>query len=190
MEISQTMKHQWIPVLVLTFSGASLHAEQYPVRMTFTGSAAYLGRQIILGPNTSQVADLSQSGDGSLGPFTLREMSATGAMPSGTGCAGPNSAAFTFVAGAGVYRFRDGSLLTYKIKDGHSCIDFTAAAANTTVTQQITGGTGRFKNASGTLTLTTLGSYPILFDASGQQPVLVVFPNGTVTGTIVAPESN
>ena len=42
----------------------------------------------------------------------------------------------------------------------------------------------------GTLTLTTVGSYPILFDASGQQPALVVFPNGKVTGTIVVPESN
>jgi hypothetical protein len=158
--------------------------------MTFTGSAIYLPPQISLGPNTGQAADLSEAGDGSLGPFTLREVSATGAMPAGPGCSGPNSLAFSFVAGAGVYRFNDGSLLTYKIKEGSSCIDFTAATANTTVTQQITGGAGRFKNASGTLTLTTLGSYPILFDASGQQPVLVVFPNGTVTGTIVVPESN
>jgi hypothetical protein len=111
-------------------------------------------------------------------------------MPTGPGCSGSNSLAFSFVAGAGVYRFNDGSLLTYKIKDGSSCVDFTAASANTTVTQQITGGTGRFKNATGTLTLTTLGSYPLLFDASGQQPALVVFPNGEVTGTLVLADSN
>jgi hypothetical protein len=182
------MKHQWI--LILTFAGASLNAQQHPVRMTFTGTAIYLPPQLSLGAGTGQVADLSQTGNGSLGPFTLREASATNALPSSMGCAGPNSSAFTFAAGAGVYRFNDGSLLTYKIKDGTSCIDFTAAAANTTITQEITGGTGRFKNATGTLTLTTLGSYPILFDASGRQPVLVVFPNGTVTGTIVVPESD
>jgi hypothetical protein len=184
------MKHQWILGLVLISWGAALHAQQYPVRMTFTGSATYHSPQISLGPNTSQISDLSQAGDGSLGPFTLREASATNAMPSGAGCSGPNSAAFTFAAGAGVYRFNDGSLLTYKIKEGTSCIDFTAAAADTTITQQITGGTGRFKNATGTLTLITLGSYPIIFDVSGQQPVMVVFPNGTVTGTIVVPEPN
>jgi hypothetical protein len=179
------MKHISTLALVLAFGAASIHAQQRPVQMTFTGSAAYLAAQISLGPNTGQVSDLSEAGDGSLGPFTLREMSATFAMPSSTGCAGPNSAAFTFAAGAGVYRFSDGSLLTYKITGGTSCIDFTAAAANTTVTHEITGGTGRFKKATGTLTLTTLGSYPILFDVSGRQPVLVVFPNGTVTGTIV-----
>jgi hypothetical protein len=184
------MKSRWILGLVLTLGGASLQAQQLPVRMTFTGSAIYLPPQISLGPNTGQAADLSEAGDGSLGPFTLREVSATGAMPAGPGCSGPNSLAFSFVAGAGVYRFNDGSLLTYKIKDGSSCVDFTAASANTTVTQQITGGTGRFKNATGTLTLTTLGSYPLLFDASGQQPALVVFPNGEVTGTIVLAESN
>jgi hypothetical protein len=184
------MKNQWILGLLLISGGATLHAQPYPVRLTFTGSAIYLPPQISLGPNTSQVSEISEAGDGSLGPFTLRETSATHAMPSGTGCSGPNSAAFTFAAGAGVYRFSDGSLLTYTIKEGNSCIDFTAAAANTTITQQITGGTGRFKNATGTLTLTTLGSYPIIFDASGQQPVLVVFPDGKVTGTIVVPESN
>ncbi len=176
--------------LVLISGGAALHAQQYPVRMTFTGSAIYLSPQTSLGPNTGQASVVTEAGDGSLGPFTLRETSATNAMPSGAGCSGPNSASFTFAAGAGVYRFSDGSLLTYKIKDGTSCIDFTAAAANTTITQEITGGTGRFKKASGTLTLTTLGSYPIIFDASGQQPAMLVFPNGTVTGMIIVPEPN
>ncbi len=179
------MKHISTLALVLAFGAAGIHAQQHPVRMTSTGSATYLAAQISLGPNTGQVNDLSATGDGSLGSFTLREMSATFTTPSNTGCAGPNSAAFTFAFGAGVYRFSDGSLLTYKIKNGTVCIDFTAAAANATVTSEITGGTGRFKNAMGTLTGTVVGSYPILFDASGRQPVLVVVPNGTVTGTIV-----
>ena len=129
--------------LVLAFGAASIHAQQHPVRMTSTGSAAYLAAQISLGSDTGQVSDLSEAGDGSLGPFTLRDMSATFTMPSSTGCAGPNSAAFTFAVGAGVYRFNDGSLLTYKINDGTVCIDFTAAAANATATQEITGGTPR-----------------------------------------------
>ena len=44
------MKHQWILGLILTVGGAGLHAQQYAVRMTFTGSAAYLAPQMSLGP--------------------------------------------------------------------------------------------------------------------------------------------
>jgi hypothetical protein len=40
------MKHQWILGLILTVGGAGLHAQQYPVRMIFTGSAAYLAPQM------------------------------------------------------------------------------------------------------------------------------------------------
>jgi hypothetical protein len=174
--------------LGVTLGAASMHALQYPVRMIFTGSGLYLSPQISLGANMGQATDISWSGDGSLGPFTHREVSAGNAMPTGSGCSGSNSLAFTFGAGAGFYRFSDGSLLTYKITDGKSCIDFTVGSATGTITHEITGGTGRFKNATGSLTVTTPSSYPLLFDATGQQPVLIVFPGGQITGTITVPD--
>jgi hypothetical protein len=182
------MKHISTLALALTLGAVSMQALQYPVRMTFNGSGLYLPPQISLGANTGQATDVSWSGDGSLGPFTHREVSAGSAMPTGPGCSGSNSLAFAFAAGAGFYRFNDGSLLTYKIKEGTSCIDFTAGSANATVTHEITGGTGRFKNASGTLSVTTSSSYPLLFDATGQQPVLIAFPSGQVTGTVTVPD--
>ena len=67
---------------------------------------------------------------------------------------------------------------------GTTCVNFTAGSASNIFTEQITGGTGRFKNASGTLTVVVPASYPILFDSTGQ-PVLIVLPSGEVTGTIV-----
>ena len=55
---------------------------------------------------------------------------------------------------------------------GTTCVNFTAGSASNIFTEQITGGTGRFKNASGTLTAVVPASYPILFDSTGQ-PVLI-----------------
>jgi hypothetical protein len=57
------------------------------------------------------------------------------------------------------------------------------------VTYQITGGTGRFKGASGTLTLTATLT-PVLFNASGAPELL---PNtgefhGTVLGVAIPEE--
>src|ERR1700730_12607706 len=125
------MKHIWIFALVLTLDDARVHAEEsrrLTVRMTFSGSGTYLARPVNLIPNMPSVANgpvvyLITAGDGSLGRFTLNNASATTANPTGFGCAGPNSIAFTFVAAGGVYRFEDGSLLTTKLKAGTVCIN-------------------------------------------------------------------
>jgi hypothetical protein len=184
------MKHISSLALAVMLGGASIHADQQlPVRMTFSGTGTYLAPQINLVPGgNSPLIYVSFAGDGTLGPFSLNEVSATTAMPTNPGCAGANSLGFTWVAAAGALRFRDGSILTYKLKAGTVCIDFTKGSASDTVTEDITGGTGRFKNASGTLTFTTTADYPILFDATGQQPIMTVIPNGLVTGTIVLPD--
>jgi hypothetical protein len=188
------MKRLLTFALVFTSSAARIHADdsrQLTIQMTFSGSGTYLARPVNLIPNMPGVAngpvvDLITAGDGSLGRFTLHDVSATTANPTGFGCAGPNSIAFTFVAAGGVYRFEDGSLLTTRLKAGTVCINLTTASAADTVTEEITGGTGRFKNASGTLTTTTTSDHPVLFDAS-MQPVLVAIPSAVVIGTIVLP---
>lgn len=43
--------------------------------------------------------------------------------------------------------------MTVRITQGGICVDFAANEGHLTVTYQITGGTGRFKGASGDLTL-------------------------------------
>jgi hypothetical protein len=75
------------------------------------------------------------------------------------------------VAGAGVFRFQDGSLLKVNLTQGADCVDLAAQEAHCTVAFQITGGTGRFKNASGVLRLTET-VLPVLADAS-QSPVFL-----------------
>jgi hypothetical protein len=87
------------------------------------------------------------------------------------------------VAGAGVFRFQDGSLLTVGVTAGSSiCIDLTAGVGHLTTIYQITGGTGRFKGASGTLTLTAM-LMPVLYNASNLPALLT--NTGEFDGTVV-----
>jgi len=85
------------------------------------------------------------------------------------------------VAGAGLFRFQDGSLMNATITQGGDCIDFVHLVAHCTWTFKINGGTGRFKNASGVITLAET-SLPVLADALGN-PVFFS-ETGTFTGTI------
>jgi hypothetical protein len=85
------------------------------------------------------------------------------------------------VAGAGVFRFLDGSLLKVHLTQGSDCIDLAAQEAHCTMTFKITGGTGRFKNASGDLSLTET-TVPVLADASNN-PVFFA-ATGEFTGTV------
>jgi hypothetical protein len=135
--------------LMLELGVAGVYAGQRRVRMTFSGSN--VATTINLQANT--VTDETQlAGGGSLGPFTFRELHADGASPQPpSGCQGPN---FAVLAGAGVFRFEDGSLLIVTVVDGSGCVDLAAGNAGLTVNYQISGGTRRFKGASGDLTMT------------------------------------
>ncbi len=83
------------------------------------------------------------------------------------------------MGGAGVFRFLDGSLLTAVLNPGAAlCIGTTKAQFTGTYT--ITGGTGRFKGATGALTVTST-VLPVLFSAAG--PVFLT-NTGEFTGTV------
>jgi hypothetical protein len=91
------------------------------------------------------------------------------------------------VAGGGVFRFQDGSLLTVKLTEGSSyCIDLMAVVGHLTTNYQITGGTGRFEGASGALTLTAILT-PVLFNASNGAVLLTSTGEfeGTVSGMAI-----
>ncbi len=68
-------------------------------------------------------------------------------------------------------------------------MDLTAGVGHLTETYQITGGTGRFKGASGALTLTALLN-PVLFDAVGNPKLLTNTGkfHGTVLGVAIHEE--
>ena len=129
-------------------------------------------------PNTSTVEE-NVAGDGTLGPFTFRNVSATANTPyASSTCSG---LFFPRVAGAGLLRFQDGSLLKVNLTQGGDCIDLVQMVGHCTLTFQINGGTGRFQDASGVLTLTET-AHPILADASNN-PVFFT-ETGQLTGVV------
>ena len=72
--------------------------------------------------------------------------------------------------------------MTVNMTQGSVCVDLTTFLGYLTEPYQITGGTGRFKNASGTLTLTgVLNS--VLSDASGNPKLLT--NTGKFEGTVL-----
>ena len=168
-------------LLLLSLGVAGVSAQQNPMKMNYSGSNVATTINLQDGTVTDEE---SFAGNGSLGPFTYRELHADTASPSTqppSTCSGSNNLYFPTLTGAGVFRFQDGSLLTVTMTEGSVCVDLTAGVGHLTETYQITGGTGRFKLASGTLKLTGLLN-PVLFDASGNPKLLT--NTGEFEGTV------
>ena len=172
------MKHIATVALMLNLGAAGVYAQQKPVTMTFsgTGGASTINLQY---PNTNNSED-NTAGNGTLGPFTFRDVRAAANSPQpSSACAG---VFFPTVAGGGILRFQDGSLLKVNVTAGGDCIDFVKGVGHCTLTLQIAGGTGRFQGASGGVLTYTETALPVLFDALGI-PVLFT-ETGDITGTI------
>ena len=175
------MKRLTTMALLLTFSVAGAYAHQAQVKMTFSGS--FVRTAIDLQPDT--VTDEEDfAGSGTLGPFTFRNLRTDTTSPetSSTCTTGPY---FRIVAGGGVFRFEDGSLLTVNLAEGSGCVDLAALQGHFTATYRIGGGTGRFKDASGTLTL-TYTAVPVVADAASNPVFLTA--TGELTGTVTREE--
>ena len=176
------MNHIATVALMLHIGVASIYAQQMPVTMTFSGTTGASAINLQQ-PNTT-TGEWNLAGNGALGQFTFRNISAETTTPQQSStCSGPTKLYFVRVDGAGVFRFQDGSLLKVLLTQGADCIDLAAQQAHCTMTFKITGGTGRFKNASGILTLTET-VLPVLADASNN-PVFFA-ATGEFTGTVSA----
>ena len=179
------MKYIATMALVLSLGVASLYAQPIPVKMTFSGNGGPSAADLKY-PNSNTIEE-NVAGNGTLGPFTFRDIraSANSPQPSST-C---NGVFFPAVAGAAILRFQDGSLLKVNLKPGSAsgdCIDFVNLVAVCTLIFDIQGGTGRFENASGVLAYSERAR-PVLFDTL-RFPALGTEVGG-ITGTIsgVAP---
>ncbi|MGA9509380.1 MAG: hypothetical protein WBV55_12255 [Candidatus Sulfotelmatobacter sp.] len=169
------MKHLATMALMLTLTVAAAYAHDVPVKMTFSGTSDTNATNLQQ-PDTSNDAD-TFAGEGTMGSFTLRNIRAISNSPgTSTTCSGATQLFLPELAGAGVFRFRDGSLLEMNLTQGGDCIDLTTGLAHCTLTFKITGGTGRFQHASGVLTMTetvetvaadALGN-PVFFAATGE----------------------
>ena len=74
--------------------------------------------------------------------------------------------------------------MTVKVTGGGLCVDLAAGVAQFGLTYQITGGTGRFEGASGSLTRTAIWT-PVLFDSNNG--VLMGTDTGQFEGTVSGP---
>lgn len=136
-------------------------------------------------------SEFNFAGKGTLGSFTFTSVKAEGDFPQQSSSCPANQVYVETIASGGVFRFEDGSLLKVKLTEGFDCIDFVALEAHCTRIFQITGGTRRFKDASGVLTLTetTAGvafalndpTKPVFFVATGEF-------KGTVSGACIEEE--
>src|SRR2546422_3436351 len=141
------MKHIATVALMLNLGVAGVYAQQKPVKMTFSGSL--VPSTINLQPGTVTDEEIS-AGNGTLGPFTFRELHADPASPQPSStCSGPTHLYFPTVAGGGVFRFQDGSLLTVGVTAGSSIfIDLTAAVGPPSTIYHNPGGNGGFHGAA------------------------------------------
>jgi hypothetical protein len=146
---------------------------------SFSGTAAPSPINLQPGANTGEY---QLAGNGALGPFTFRAFAASAPSqpPIGSTCALYGSV----VTGAGVFRLQDGALLMVDSARGTDCIEFTATGlvAHFTRSFDITRGTGRFKDASGTTVTLTFTLLPVLFVSGGS--VLSGITDGELTGTL------
>jgi hypothetical protein len=170
--------------LMLNLGVASVYAQHVPLTLSFSGTA--VSSTINLQPG-AVASEYNIVGSGTLGTFTFRTVEASSVPPGA--CPGINHS----YAGAGVFRFEDGSLLMVNLTQGSDCLQFTSTGpvAHCTRTFQITGGTGRFKNASGGTIALTETVLAVLFDASSN-PVLFAATGemtGAVSGVAMAVES-
>jgi hypothetical protein len=173
------MKHFATAALLLSFGVSTVYAQQRPVRMTFSGNGA--GNAIDLKYPGASTVEENVAGIGTLGAFTFRDLRAAATLPQPSGtCAG---LFFPSVAGGGIFRFQDGSLLTVILTGGGDCIDLVHGVGHCTLTFKITGGTGRFQSASGGVLTYTETALPVFFDGSGTAPGMTT-EVGDIAGTI------
>ena len=162
--------------------GDGFDSRQREVKMAFSGSMAPTAIDVQADTITDEEL---LAGNGTLGPFTFRKLRTDETTPQFFGsCGGGFGPSIRVVAGGGVFRFEDGSLLTVKVTEGSLCVDIDHLVGHLTETYQITGGTGRLKGASGALQSTgTLE--PVLFSASNAAVLLT--NTGELKGTVRVP---
>ena len=178
--VREPMKHLATVALILNLGVAPAYAQDESVKMSFSGNGGPSAIDLKQ-PNSNNVEE-NVAGNGTLGQFTFRDIraAATSPQPSST-CSG---VFFPSVAGGGILRFQDGSLLKVNLKQGADsgdCIDLVHPMAHCTLTFEIKGGTGRFQDAYGVLTYVETAT-PVLFDPLGT--VVLGTETGEITGTI------
>src|SRR5690349_19502246 len=103
------MKHIATMALMLNLGVGGVYAHEKPVNMTYSETEAKSAIDLQF-PDTN-TAEFNFAGNGTLGSFTFRNVEADGAFPQQSSACPANQVYVPTIAGAGVFRFQDGSLL-------------------------------------------------------------------------------
>src|SRR5258705_9988869 len=115
--------------------GEGFDSRQGQVKMAFSGSM--VPTAIEVQPDTITDEELL-AGNGTLGPFTFRKLRTDETSPQFFGSCGSGfGPSIRVVAGGGVFRFEDGSLLTVTVTEGVLCVDLDHLVGHITETYQI-----------------------------------------------------
>ncbi len=113
------MKHIATMALMLNLGVAGVYAHEKPVKMTYSGTEAKSAIDLEF-PDT-KTSEFNFAGDGTLGSFTFNNVEAGGAFPRQSSACPANQVYFPTMAGAGVFRCKDGSL--FKVTEGNKLLD-------------------------------------------------------------------
>jgi hypothetical protein len=165
--------------LMFSLGAAASNAQQRPIAGSFSGTGAPSAIVVQPQQGLTNTFEYSFEGNGTLGPFAFRAFTASAAAekPAGSTCAIYASV----VAGEGVLRSQDGSVLMVNSATGTDCIEFlpTGPIAHCTRTFKIARGAGRFSNASGDDTDTITFSFTVL-----PSSILSGITDGQMSGTL------
>jgi hypothetical protein len=122
-----TIKRLATAALMLSFGVSAVYAQSAQLNITVSGSGA--ASTISLRPD-APTSEYQLAGGGVLGQFDLRAVSVSiPATPPPGVCSDANKLYGSAVAGGGILRFADGSLLNVRLTGGSDCVDFAAGQA-------------------------------------------------------------
>jgi hypothetical protein len=172
-------------VLILAGSLSRADAAQIPLKGTFSGT--FVNSQIDTN-NDGRKASLGTRGmKGTFGPATGQAMLEYASPSPGTCPNGNAGVILTLVPGTGhdVARLTStGDLIIGEYTAGALCVDTSTGIQFFTLTEQVTGGTGRFAEAKGSITITGT-SMRLFADAAGN---FFGTSSGTYEGTLILPK--
>ena len=172
-------------VLVLVGAFSRADAAQIPLKGTFSGT--FVNTQIDTN-NDGRKASLGTRGmKGTFGPATGQAMLEYASPSPGTCLNGHAGVILTLVPGTGhdVARLTStGDLIIGEYTAGALCVDTSTGIQFFTLTEQVTGGTGRFAEATGSITITGT-SMRLFADAAGN---FFGASSGTYEGTLILPK--
>ena len=143
------------------------------IRGTFSGSAL---QSIDSDDDGSNASHNHAVGRSNLGRSEARDFSEL--LPFGGSSCSPTELLFEYANNTGVTRYEDGSLLLSRLVSGILCSSLLDNTFTFDIEREITGGTGRFEGASGSLFISGSGQSAGA-GASGF--------TGTVSGTLILP---